>query len=83
MILTLILVRRIIFYQRSFFLEYNKLNEEPVQGPTGITKIVVKRYVKLPIENGTLIEPYYSLIFSANILSVAPLSDPYEVVSQN
>ena len=40
-----------------------------MQGTTGITKIFGKVYVKLPIENGILIEAYQAPMFSANILS--------------
>ncbi len=31
------------FHQRSIFLNYTKMNEEPVQGATGILEIVRKR----------------------------------------
>ncbi len=68
------------FHQRSIFLNYTKMNEEPVQGAMGITKIIGKGYVKLPTENSIPVEAYHAPMFSANILSVALLSDHYEVV---
>ena len=59
---------------------YTKVNEEPEQGATGITKIVVKGFVKLPIEDEILVEAYHAPTFSSNILSVALLNYRYEVV---
>ena len=51
-----------------------------MQGATGITKIVGEGFVKLPIEDGILVEAYHAPMPSSNILSVALLSDRYEVV---
>ncbi len=68
------------FHQRSIFLNYTTVNEKPVQGAKGITKIVRKGFVKLPIEDGILVEAYHAPMFSVNILFVALLSDRYDVM---
>ncbi len=84
MIGTLILVRLIIsFTNAKFFQNHKTMKEEPVQGATIIIKIFRKRYMKLPVEGGTLIQAYGLPTFSAYILSIAFLIDYYDVCSRN
>ena len=68
------------FHRRSAFISYSEMNEEPVRGATGFTKIVGKGTVRLPIDNGMIVEAYHAPAFSSNVLAVRLPSKDFEVL---
>ena len=68
------------FHHRSIFENYETLSEEPVRGAAGITKIVGKGMVHIPIGKGFYVEAYHAPEFSSNILSVRLLQKDFEVL---
>lgn len=56
------------FFSRLMLTTYTAIAEEPVKGATGLTKIVGKGMVQLPINNGMIVEAYHAPGFSSNIL---------------
>jgi len=57
------------FHRREIFENYTRINDEPVKGASGISKIVGKGMVRLPINKSIFVEAYHALEFSSNILS--------------
>jgi len=67
------------FHDKSSFLTYDKMKYEPVKAASGTSKLVGKGFVKLPIDQGLIVEAYYASNFSANIISVRLLLKVYKI----
>ena len=68
------------FHSRSVFINYSPVTEEPVKAAAGVAKIAGKGLVRLPVNNGMLVEAYHAPKFSSNILSVRLLQKNFEVL---
>jgi len=67
------------FHDRNSFETYTSISQEPVIGATGISEIIGKGIIRLPIDNGIYVEAYHAPKFSSNILSVGLLQKQYDI----
>ena len=67
-------------HSRSVFIYYSPVTEEPIKAAAGVTKIVRKGLVRLPLNDGMLAEAYHAPKLSSNILSVRLLQKNFAVL---
>lgn len=67
-------------FARSSFSSYEKIDKQSVKSASGLSIVVGKGLVKLPFDNGPLVEAYHTPQFATNILSVGILSSRYNVL---
>ena len=56
------------------------MTEETVKAAAGVTTIVIKGTVRMPVQGGMIVEAYHAPMYSSNILSVNLLSRTFEVL---
>ena len=68
------------FFSRKAFTSYEELSSRTVKAAVGTSNIVGKGMVKLPLENGIIVEVFHLPQFSTNIISVGNLSSSYNTL---
>lgn len=67
--------------QRSVFIVYKEMKSEDVKGATGLSKVVDKGLVKMPIgKDVRVVKAYHTPMFHSNILSVRCLGKSFDVM---
>ena len=67
------------FDRKSSFITFERIEPESVKAASSTSKLVRKGTIKLPFDNGTIIEAYPAPEFSSNIISVQFLLKTYKV----